>query len=371
MKSIVPVLYANGAPIAGASVRVNVGPNQWVSGTTAADGTANLVVADSLQDTQFEVAATGFQPYGTHVNLGLTGNLQIRVGLGADPNRPNDIILPALTPLAPPKPVLVPSGPYFVDGSGQRVVINGTDQFTALRQFIDGVDIAPLIRESRALGFNCWRIFCQGSIAQNGILNLFPQQIANYYTLLAEGVRRLNDAGIVPLLTVFVDNQDVQLGNDHWVRVAVAVRPFTVLLSGGNEWSKNGFKPPSLPDPGLPLWSRGSDVGDVAPPAPNGATFSEFHPRRDFPKSLDDSVASATFLMQNGFQRLIADEPPRMGTDGSDPVYADPHSCWRFARHYATEWAGAVFHSRSGQRGVVMDDVTLACAKEWCRGMNV
>src|SRR5262245_1182512 len=373
MRSIVPVIYANGAAIAGASVRLNIAPNQWVSGTTGADGTANLVVSDSLQDTQFEVTANGFQPYGTHVNLGLSGNLQIRVGLGADPNRPHDIILPPLTPVAPPVPILIPSGPYFVDQSGARAVLNGTGQFSALRQFIDGVDLSPLIRESRELGFNCWRIFCQGSIAQNGVLNLFPQQIGNYYGLLAEGVRRLNAAGILPLLTVFVQYHDVKLGTDHWLRVADAVRPHSVLLSGRNEWKKNGFDPQSLPNPNVPLWSRGSSLGDDpdGPPVMNGAVFAEWHPRRDFPRSLDDTVASYTNLTSRGWTRLIVDEPPRMGADGSDALYADPEVCWRFARHYSTEWAGAVFHSRAGQKGVLMDAVTRACAQRWSEGMRI
>ena len=299
----------------------------------------------------------------TWLNLaqaGWTGD-QIRAAIHDSPeavayrNRPKSLPLPDLSD----------AGNFW----GSR--INGTDQFCALRLFLDGKDVLPLIQESKDLGFNAWRIFCQGSIKQNGMLDLYPQNTPNYYTSVSALSGFLNQHGIVPLWTAFVDNQDVGLGIDHWHALGTALAPYTVLLSGGNEWSKNGFDPQSLPAPPVKWWSRGSDVGDVAPPAPNGGTFSEFHPRRDLPKSLDDAVASATFLRGRGYGKLIADEPPRMGADGSGPEYADPQVCWQFARIYATLWTGAVFHSRSGQASTLMDATTRACAAAWCRGFNV
>jgi hypothetical protein len=265
-----------------------------------------------------------------------------------------------------PKPLPLPD--LSDAGAFWRTRLNGTDQFCALRRFLDGQDVLPLIRESLDLRFNVWRIFGQGSIAQNGLLELRPQTTRDYYTSVAALSGFLNQHGIIPLWTIYADNQDVGLGVDHWVHFTEAVAPYTVLVSGGNEWSKNGFDPQSLPTPPLPWWSRGSDIGDAAPPIPNGATFSEFHPRRDLPKSLDDAVASATWLRGRGYGKLIADEPPRMGRDGSAPEYADPQVCWQFGRLYATEWAGAVFHSRSGQTSTLMDDVTRACATQWSRG---
>jgi hypothetical protein len=371
MKSIVPVIYANGGPVAGAQVRLNIGPNQWVTATTAADGTAGLLVSSALQDTQFEVAAAGFKPYGLHVNLGLSGNLQLRVGLGADPSRPNDLILPPLESATIPMAVLRAKGVDFVDQSGARVVLNGTDQFMALRQILDGMDITPFITESHDLGFNMWRVFGQGSIAQNGLLQLSPTE-GGYYEALGKLIEVLNNKGIYLLFTVFVDNQDIHSDAGHWLRVADIVRGKGVLLSGGNEWSKNGFDPRTLPDPAVAFWSRGSDVGDVAPVQPYGS-FAEFHPRRDLPAALMDTVASPTFIYGTNHlgNPLIIDEPPRMGANGSGAEYADPVMCWKFARHYSTECGGAVFHSRSGQSGVLMDPTTRACAEAWSRGMKI
>jgi hypothetical protein len=187
-------------------------------------------------------------------------------------------------------------------------------------------------------------------------------------------VNLLNARGIVLLAVVLADCQDVLVTpleqQGHWLRVAERLRGSGTLLSGGNEWAKNHFDPGNLSDPGM-LWSRGSDVENKQPFAPYGA-FCEFHGVRHLPTALTDAVSSAVFLYEHGVDRpLIADEPPRFGTDGSGSEYLDPRLAWRFARHFATEWAGAVFHSRSGQRSELMDPVTRACAVAWCRGMTL
>jgi hypothetical protein len=56
-----------------------------------------------------------------------------------------------------------------------------------------------------------------------------------------------------------------------------------------------------------------------------------------------------------------------MGEDGSAEVYANPTICWQFARHYASQCAGAVFHARPGQKGVLMTpgSTTAQCAQMW------
>jgi hypothetical protein len=273
---------------------------------------------------------------------------------------------PAPTPIA----ALRAEGTNLLNEAGERVVMKGVDQFMALRMFMDGVDLTPLIDESHVLGFNMWRVFGQGSKAQNGILQLAPTE-PNYYDTLSKFIELLNNKGIYVLFTVFVDNQDIHSDNGHWLRVADVVRGKGVFLSGGNEWSKNGFDPSTLPDPQVQFWSRGSDVEDKMPFAPVG-TFMEFHPRRLWPTVMLDSVASPVEIYKHRpFIPLFIDEPPRMGQDGSGAEYADPTNCWRFARHYATEAAGAVFHSRSGQRGVPMDPLTLVCAQAWQRGMVI
>jgi hypothetical protein len=271
-------------------------------------------------------------------------------------------------------PVLRISRKDFVDEKGSRIVLCGMDQFAALRDFAQGKDLTPLMNESRELGFGMWRVFFMGSEKQNGLLQLDPRAV---YDAMRPFADLLNRNGIVLLATVNADAQDIMPSASdrkaNWLKIASLLAGSATLLSGGNEWSKNGWNPSELADvPGM-LWSRGSDVGDQPPPKPT-ATFMEFHPRRDLPAALMDTVASPVFLYgQGGFPAipLIIDEPPRMGTDGSSAEYADSFLCYKFARHYATECAGAVFHSRAGQAGTLMDATTRVCAQAWVRGMRL
>ncbi len=272
-------------------------------------------------------------------------------------------------PKPPPLPSLAIDGMQFANP--QRLC--GTNQFRALRMLIDGGDVAldPLIQESKELGFNMWRVFGMGSIAQNQMLQLSPTE-PDYYDRLHELAVLLNGVGIVMLYTAYADNQDIKMGDGHWTNAAAALDGTLTLMSGGNEWSKNGWAPSHLTPVNLP-WSRGSDVGDVKTP-PNGASFMEFHPVRTWPTAMRDAVASPINIYdESHYPRipLIIDEPPRMGADGSGAVYADPNVCWRFARHYSTECAGAVFHNRAGQRGVPMDGLTRDCAAAWVSGMRI
>jgi len=376
MKSILAIIWdVNGKPVQNARVRLNVATDTWINVSTDEQGYADFTVDDSLQNTQFEIYAEGYVAYGTSINLGLVGNLQIRVGMPPDPNRNMDILLPGLEPIAVPKPP-VQTGPITISGTnfirdGKRFVFTGLDYFSALRHVIDGRDIGPMIQESRTIGFNLWRVFMMGSANQNGFLNLFPQNEPTYHDSVIKLCETLNSNGITLLSTCYVDNQDVKLGSSFWTDLNSILQSYSVLSSGGNEWSKNGFYPGDLSTAVATTWSRGSDVGDVAPFKPYGL-FAEFHPRRDYPKSLDDSVASSTFIQYNlGCNvPLIIDEPPRMGWDGSGDVYWDPNIVWKFARNYATMCGGAVFHNRKTMDGNLMDDLTKECAIAWTEGMK-
>lgn len=276
-------------------------------------------------------------------------------------------------PTPPSAPHLEIRGQDFVTATGERQVFNGVDAFCAFRQFLDGVDLEPWFVESRDLGFTLWRVFLMGSKAQNNVLQLSPN--VDYHAgQLRPFADLLNAHGIVLLATVFVDAQDIMPSArdrvTHWQRVADVLRGSATLLSGGNEYHKNGFDPVELSDPGM-LWSRGSDLGDAAPYRPYGS-FAEFHPRRDLPAALMDTVASPVFIhgVNNLTSPLIIDEPPKFGTNGSGPAYADPFLAYRFARHYATECGGAVFHNYFSQRGQLMDAPTRACAAAWSKGMR-
>lgn len=262
----------------------------------------------------------------------------------------------------------------FVDAAGHRLVFNGTDQFLAYRQFLDGADLEPAFAESKSFNFNCWRVFLMGSKAQNQVMDLKPSD-AGYYEKLLPFAQLLNSRGILLLATVFVDAQDV-LPNvaqqqQHWQRMT-AFASTNTLLSLGNEWHKNGFDPGNFSALSGLVCSRGSDLSDAAPFKPYW-NFAEFHPRRDMPTSVMDTVASPVFIHGSGGLAgpLFIDEPPKFGTNGSSAEFVEPFTAYRFARHYATECGGACFHNFFGQRGQLMDGQTQACASAWSRGMQL
>lgn len=355
-------------PPPSALIEVNVAPNRWLRSSTVT-GYASFQWDDSLGDSAIRITAAGYLPYVVSCHWKQAGDPNV----GPPPLNHQLTIGIDLPPLQPDLTVLHVEGLDFVDDQGKKFVLKGCDQFMAYRMFLDGTDLSPLLLESEALGFNYWRVFMMGSKAQNGLLQLTHND-QGYWTGLRPFADFLNANGIGLLATVFVDAQDVcpdpHVQLSVWLDMGVQLEGTNTLMSGGNEWRKNGFNPGNLTP--LPLlWSRGSDLGDNPPFAPAGS-FMEFHPRRDLPAALMDTVASPVFIYGNVAKvPLIIDEPPRMGLDGSGPDYADPHVCWKFARHYSTECAGAVFHSRPGQQGRVMDPLTRSCAQSWLSGLNL
>lgn len=360
----------------GATVRVHVNEDPPVF-VVAAANTDGYVAFDGvsayLGPSDVYVDAAGYQPYHEALtwrhlpaDADLPQPLNHQVNIGGE--------LPKLKLLAQPVPHLHIKGIDFVDAAGARQVFNGCDQFCAFRQYLDGSDLSGPFKESRDLGFNLWRVFLMGSKAQNNVLELRPTD-AGYWQGLRPFADLLNANGIALLATVFVDAQDIMPKFSdrqiHWPHIATVLRGSTTLLSGGNEWKKNGFNPGELSDPLMP-WSRGSDLGDDAPYRPYGS-FAEFHPRRDLPASLMDTVASPVFIHGTNVLTgpLIIDEPPKMGTNGSSPEFTTPRMCYTFARNYATMCGGAVFHNWFGQRGLPMDAHTRTCAAAWTRGMRL
>lgn len=259
-------------------------------------------------------------------------------------------------------------GNDFVDANGQRTVLCGCDMFLAYRQFLDGgaAALVPFVMESREIGFTCWRVFMQGSKAQNQVMDLSPIE-PRYYENLKPFAETLNVNGIIPLATVYVDNQDVKADLGHWSRVADRLRGTATLLSGFNQWTKNksNFDPWALPDPGGFIWSRGSDIEDTET-APRGASASELHATRiSFDRALMDATASPPTMRQHGAGMCWMTEGAPFD-DGSSPFEA-----WALGRAYSILWALACLHNRQSQRGLLMTPGTRRCAEAWVEGMRL
>lgn len=367
-KIIVPLIYnQNGEYLEGAIVFTQT---DEFNGAFCVNGNV-LLVPDSLRNTQFSVVADGYNGYSESIDLG-TGDKQIRIGLAPDPNRPQDIILPGLTNCEVVESSsldFVVDGNDFINPFGQRIVRKGVDQFMTYRMWLDGVDLTPFIDESHEFGFDTWRVFMQGAKSQNQVMDLSPNE-PGYYERIPEFCDYLNNFNIVPLLTCFIDNQILHSPIDHFTKIVNASTESIRLISGGNEFPKNGFDPQSLPLVNA-IWSRGSNLSDQLTNQ-NGATAAEFHQRRDLPASIMDSVASEVFMHQHGFTMLWMDEP--LGFDEvNDPNRRsnDPDIAYKLGRNYATFWALAVFHNSFGQRGLLMGPRTRECALAWQLGMKL
>src|SRR5207249_819109 len=109
----------------------------------------------------------------------------------------------------------------------------------------------PHLQQARTVGFTVRRVWSQGSRAQNHGMDMSPTE-QGYYESIRPYVLFNNAEGIIPLLTAYVDNQDVRSPREHFSRLAEAVRGTSCLLSGFNQWTKNrsDFGPDDLPDPG-------------------------------------------------------------------------------------------------------------------------
>ena len=82
----------------------------------------------ALPQSYVRVTAAGFRPYEQHLEMpagDADGNFQIRIGIPADPARPQDLILPDLTPIvtAPPSPPPPPPLPLRPNPAQQQTSI--------------------------------------------------------------------------------------------------------------------------------------------------------------------------------------------------------------------------------------------------------
>jgi hypothetical protein len=270
-------------------------------------------------------------------------------------------------------PHLEVRGNDFVDAAGQRIVFPATDQFFALRQFIDGGPDAlkPAIEESNRLGFTAWRIWSQGSKRQNTIADLNPNE-AGYYDAVGYCTDLLNANGIVPLWTCFVDNQDLGSTANHWYALGERLAGSATLLSLANQYQKNigALDPWQFGSPGAGLiWSRGSSMNLDEQTPPRGAPASELHPTQiSFERALMDATASPINMRATNGSTLVWMTEGHPFGDGN--AYTE-HQAWQLGRGYSIDWGLACFHNRQGQRMELMHDDTARCAAAWVRGMRL
>jgi len=344
-------------------VHISASPDKWISGTANQDGYVAFVADSGLSDSDIRITAAGYKPYLTYVRW-KPQNHQVNVGLD----------IPGMEMLALPLHHLSVSGNDFINQIGQRVVLNGCDGFMDFRLYMDGGEAAvrPFLDESNEFGFIARRVFMQGSKAQNQVMQLDPKE-PGYYDKVRPFVEFENARGIIPILTIGIDNQDIRSPISHWVNICNITEGLDCIISYFNEWSKNksDFNPEDIPPPRSGLWSRGSDQANGVPRKPSGPVL-EFHPVRNYSTAMRDAVASPIELFEvQGYRgALVIDEPGRMGTNAHDARFTDPRTVGEYARLMSTLCAGVVMHTFNGQRGQLMDALTRDCAREWTKAIG-
>ncbi len=280
--------------------------------------------------------------------------------------------------LAPPVSAihLEQRGNDFVDAAGQRIVFCGIDGFDDLWFRTQGreAELDALLKESQALKAKVRRIWCMGDAGENQVFSLYPQNVSQYSDQLRSLVAYENGFGVIPLFTVFVDAQRVmptQADRQRfWVQLCEALAGSgAYLLSGGNQYPKNGFDPwADLASPAGVIWSRGSSTDDLQT-APRGAPASELHATRNaWPRALMDTTASPPFMRSDGGSTMVWMTEGNPFGDGG--AYTAPQA-WQLGRGYSIDWALAIYHNRQSQRGQLMQDATARTFEAFEQGMRL
>jgi hypothetical protein len=292
-KTIVPLVHnERGEFIEGALVFTQTTD---IAGAFCLNG-GNLIVPDTLQNTQFTVAAAGYKAYSHSIDLGVDGDKQIRVGLPADPARPQDVILPALVdesqshPVPPnPIPIPPPSGDFeriLIEGKG-FVTEAGVDwhqynltAFKLFYKYIHGEDITPFLSWA-AQRANTMRVFftCKQEF------DLQPEHytwndVINFHELLRSFNLHCEVVAFADYALIFGDDNARALNYYHGLcdTLRQVDNKFLELV---NEYdvSVNHLPVNLFPMPDDIMCSHGSGGGDIDPVTPPWK-YMTFHPGR-------------------------------------------------------------------------------------------
>lgn len=270
-------------------------------------------------------------------------------------------------------------GEVFVTESGARWTHAGHIDFLLYKRSLEGVTIEPLLAERYAAGS---RVVCTLGMCHY-IEHFYPQDYGDvYYSHLRPFAQALAAAGFYWMPILFADQHMVRVSEQQHFRrcyEGLAGEP-NVHPSLVNEYPKNGIDPSRFVKPegtGL-LWSRGSGLADDEPPRP-AWDWTEFHPRRDWPKVLMGNFDGWWVKegVREGGPRVdrptpcVSTEPigfwshdiPGRRSSSPDLARVIGHTCVDFLR-------GGNFHSENGIRSESWDARTTECAVQFFRGMQ-
>ncbi len=290
------------------------------------------------------------------------------------------------------------AGVNFTRKNGELLSYCGFTEFSIFHKFINRQDIQPIfddrnsvLSEIKAIaaqtGDGAWvfpvlRVFGM----MHNIAHFDPMVHTDYYTAARAFVDFAAVNGFYVQFEIFADAQIIMPDRDAQRKHASNLYAVfhdcnTVLISKGNEWSKNGFYPPDIPNPPDEFtWTQGSDVGGMNPIL--GGKYSCFHGTREA-KKVELSSADLMWvvggwvsekpnqapLWAGTHQPTIHDEPIGFDEITAGNRTSDTRLAKRLAADATMYGAGGTFHSTDGVFSNIFRPVTRVAAQAWCMGI--
>lgn len=275
--------------------------------------------------------------------------------------------------LADPGSVPAPTQPATLAISGQFFTLNGqpwtaieSSEFSLYKRHLNGEDIAPVLLQRQAIGFNLLRVWLLNTSVIPG--GLRPSMYPAFYDRLPAFAALCWSYGLLVEFTAFTQTQTllplVADQQAHWRHVCDALHGTPCLLELVNEADQHDNRT----DPSL-LTMR--PVGLLASSGSNGADSPPPTPVWDYVLYHSNGL--------NEWQRKVghnamewADTYHMPAMSNENTRYPDQDASVTHAEDAAAGaallCAGACFHSQSGKLSVPFDATEFGAAVAWVRG---
>ena len=258
----------------------------------------------------------------------------------------------------------------FITDDNNKVLLIGCSDFMLYWRFLQGEDIAPILTERQALGFNCVRVFGMAHyipINEFSLPAFRPQDYGKaYYDNLLLFEALCHSFRQYVYFSCFPDNGFIMPNlSEKQTHHDSVVSRWTDLYELTNELDAHSFNyvnPADFTRPMHLLACAGSQ-GEGLHIA--HWDFFDFHPRRNYPSHIKDCNLADNPNYLAGYEGLIG-EPDRYGWQGN-PNAMQAFESAGSARGTAL---GIVFHSRRGVRSELFDEQTRECAKAFIAGLK-
>lgn len=364
-------------PPASQDVHISV----WGSGTLIADRVtfAVLIPESSVCSTplsalhmgsRLSVALPPCATYGDGAQLYLTApeyqSYTERVVLAPD-------LEVSMQPDAPDLPRLFAEGQHFRTTAGPLTLI-GASGFTLYQQFLDGVNITPVLVQLHALGFNSVRVFgsYDNDTSVGGIGHFRPEQYgAVYWNARPAFYRLLARYGLYGEFVVFADATKFGQGIEQSI-VANTPGVFAGITNALVEWVNEEDQPINRLAPGIMasltvipgvLTSRGSN-GSQAQPLTPYLNYLTFHTNDAF----EEQRKIGHNCMELASIPCYTNETSRARTKANWNGRAPLEFAYDSAAGAALLAAGSLYHSDAGKAGRVLGGLELDYANAWVAG---